>query len=64
MNYREMMQNAPKGAVTVFSLEAERKKQRKALAEQLGKKVEDLTPEELEKANQLNAIPDIDMMIP
>ena len=58
MDYREMMQYAPKGTVTTIDPEADRKKQREEMARQLNKKVEQLTDEEREEADYIPALDD------
>lgn len=58
MDYRDLMNSAPKGAVTIIDLEAERKKERVRLAQELGKKEEELTSEEIKKSNYISALDD------
>ena len=59
MDYFDILETyGPKGCVTTINLQVEREKERKKLADKLGKKVEELTTEEKEQADYFPALDD------
>lgn len=65
MDYREMMQAAPKGCEpTVVDTKSDYQEALERVAKANRKKVEDLTPEEEEEAMRSIGLCDLDFLIP
>lgn len=65
MDYREMMQAAPKGCEpTVIDTKSDYQEALERVAKANRKKVENLTPEEREQARRSIGLCDLDMQVP
>ena len=58
MTIKELMPYMPTGSITVIDLAEERRKEREAYAQRYGKTVDELTPDEYEKAGYIPALDD------
>lgn len=58
MTIRDLLPFTPSGSVTVIDPVDERRKEREAYAQRYGKTVDELTPDEYEKAGYIPALDD------